>query len=74
MFLTRLGNNAKAIVNGDVTQIDLDPPSGSGLIEARKLLTDVEGIKFIHMTEEDVVRHKLVQRIISAFSKNGNPE
>jgi phosphate starvation-inducible PhoH-like protein len=74
MFLTRLGDNAKAIVNGDVTQIDLDPPSGSGLIEAHKLLASVEGIKFIHMTEEDVVRHKLVQRIINAFSQNGNSE
>lgn len=72
MFLTRLGSNAKAIVNGDITQIDLDPPSRSGLIEAQSILADVGGIKFVYMTEEDVVRHKLVQRIINAFSRNGN--
>ena len=71
MFLTRLGHNAKAIVNGDITQIDLDPPSGSGLIEAQKVLADVEGIAFVYMDQTDVVRHKLVRRIIDAFSKNG---
>ncbi len=72
MFLTRLGDRAKAIVNGDITQIDLDPPSRSGLVEAQRILTGVEGIKFIYMTSEDVVRHALVQRIIDAFAKNGN--
>ena len=72
MFLTRLGNNAKAIVNGDITQIDLDPPSRSGLIEAQNILSGVGGIKFVYMTQEDVVRHKLVQRIISAFARNGD--
>ena len=72
MFLTRLGSNAKAIVNGDITQIDLDPPSRSGLVEAQKILSLVKGIKFVYMTEEDVVRHKLVQRIINAFSRNGS--
>ena len=72
MFLTRLGTNAKAIVNGDITQVDLDPPSGSGLVEAQKLLSTVDGIKFVYMTEEDVVRHRLVQRIIKAFTRNGN--
>lgn len=72
MFLTRLGTNAKAIVNGDVTQVDLDPPSRSGLMEARNLLSSVEGIGFVYLTEEDVVRHKLVQRIINAFTRNGN--
>ena len=72
MFLTRLGDNAKAIVNGDITQIDLDPPSGSGLIEAQNILSNVSGIKFVYMTEEDVVRHKLVQKIINAFSRNGD--
>ena len=72
MFLTRLGDHAKAIVNGDITQIDLDPPSRSGLIEAQGILSNVGGIKFVYMTEEDVVRHKLVQRIINAFSRNGN--
>lgn len=72
MFLTRLGDNAKAIVNGDITQIDLDPPSRSGLVEAQDILSGVGGIKFVYMTEEDVVRHKLVQRIINAFSRNGD--
>lgn len=72
MFLTRLGDRAKAIVNGDITQIDLDPPSRSGLVEAQRILAGVEGIKFIYMTSEDVVRHALVQRIIDAFAKNGN--
>jgi phosphate starvation-inducible protein PhoH and related proteins len=67
MFLTRLGRNAKAVVNGDVTQIDLDPPSRSGLLAADRILRGVEGIAFVHLTQEDVVRHKLVQRIISAF-------
>ena len=74
MFLTRLGNNAKAIVSGDITQVDLHPPSRSGLVEAQKILSDVDGIEFVYMTEEDVVRHKLVQRIISAFSRNGDDD
>jgi phosphate starvation-inducible PhoH-like protein len=72
MFLTRLGANARAIINGDITQIDLEPPSRSGLVEAQKILSSVEGIKFIYLSEEDVVRHRLVQRIIQAFSQNGN--
>ncbi len=67
MFLTRLGRNAKAIVNGDVTQIDLDPPSRSGLLAAQRILSDVEGISFVQLTQDDVVRHRLVQRIINAF-------
>jgi phosphate starvation-inducible PhoH-like protein len=72
MFLTRLGSSAKAIINGDITQIDLDPPSRSGLVEAQNILARVEGIKFIHMTVDDVVRHRLVQRIIDAFAQNGD--
>jgi len=67
MFLTRLGRNAKAIINGDVTQIDLDPPARSGLLAAQRILSDVEGISFVHLTQDDVVRHRLVQRIINAF-------
>jgi len=67
MFLTRLGRNARAIVNGDVTQIDLDPPSRSGLVAAERILRDVEGIGFVHLTQDDVVRHRLVQRILHAF-------
>jgi phosphate starvation-inducible PhoH-like protein len=72
MFLTRLGDRAKAIVNGDITQIDLDPPSRSGLVEAQRILSGVEGIRFIYMTTEDVVRHPLVQRIIDAFARDGD--
>ncbi len=72
MFLTRLGKRAKAIINGDVTQIDLDPPTRSGLVEAERILSGVEGIEFIYMTTEDVVRHRLVQKIIDAFANNGD--
>ncbi len=70
MFLTRLGANAKAIVNGDITQIDLEPPSRSGLVAAQKILASVDGIKFIYLDEADVVRHRLVQQIINAFNRN----
>jgi len=69
MFLTRLGQNAKAIVNGDVTQIDLEPPSRSGLIAAKKILHSVEGIEFVELTKVDIVRHRLVQRIVQAFDE-----
>jgi phosphate starvation-inducible PhoH-like protein len=72
MFLTRLGANAKAMVNGDITQIDLEPPSRSGLVAVQGILSSVEGIKFVYMQEEDVVRHKLVQKIITAFDRSEN--
>ncbi len=71
MFLTRLGVNSKAIVAGDITQIDLTDPSKSGLVAVRNILGSIEGIKFIHFGEEDVVRHRLVKRIIKAFSTGG---
>jgi len=74
MFLTRLGRNAKAVVNGDVTQIDLDPPSRSGLLAAERILKDVEGISFVYLTQDDVVRHRLVQRIINAFDARDRQE
>ncbi|MEJ2068928.1 MAG: PhoH family protein [Syntrophobacterales bacterium] len=67
MFLTRLGFGAKAVITGDVTQIDLPNGVTSGLVEARHLLSEVEGIAFIHFTERDVVRHPLVQDIIRAY-------
>jgi phosphate starvation-inducible PhoH-like protein len=73
MFLTRLGRNAKAIVNGDVTQIDLDPPGRSGLLAAQRILSDIEGIAFVQLTQDDVVRHRLVQRIINAFDARERP-
>lgn len=67
MFLTRLGFGAKAVITGDVTQIDLPAGALSGLVEARDLLKNVEGIAFVHFTERDVVRHPLVQDIIRAY-------
>jgi phosphate starvation-inducible PhoH-like protein len=74
MFLTRLGRNAKAIVNGDVTQVDLDPPSRAGLVAAQKILKNVDGIAFVTLTQDDVVRHRLVQRIINAFDARDRDE
>jgi phosphate starvation-inducible PhoH-like protein len=67
MFLTRLGFGSKAVITGDVTQIDLPAGATSGLVEARDLLRGVEGIAFIHFTDRDVVRHPLVQDIIRAY-------
>lgn len=70
MFLTRLGFNSKAVVTGDITQIDLPPDRVSGLIQVRDILRHVEGIKFIYFNERDVVRHKLVQDIIKAYDQH----
>ena len=67
MFLTRLGQNSKAVITGDITQIDLPNPKKSGLVEAINLLQGVEGIHFCHFEDVDVVRHSLVQRIIRAY-------
>ena len=67
MFVTRLGKNSKMIIAGDITQIDLADNMESGLINARKKLNKVKDIKFIELTKNDVVRHKLVQRIIDAY-------
>jgi phosphate starvation-inducible PhoH-like protein len=69
MFLTRLGYNSKAVITGDVTQIDLPVGQRSGLNEARELLSEVEGIRFCYFTEIDVVRHPLVQEIIKAYDR-----
>jgi phosphate starvation-inducible PhoH-like protein len=67
MFLTRLGYGSKAVVTGDVTQIDLPSGRTSGLVEAMKVVSQVEGIAFIHFDERDVVRHRLVQQIVKAY-------
>ncbi|HEY9127117.1 MAG TPA: PhoH family protein [Acidobacteriaceae bacterium] len=67
MFLTRLGQGSKAVITGDITQIDLPNPKKSGLVEAINLLEGVEGIQFCHFEDVDVVRHSLVQRIIRAY-------
>ena len=69
MFLTRLGMNAKMIVTGDMTQIDLPPSTTSGLIQAMQILKGVKGIGRVEFTKKDIVRHKLVQRIVEAYDK-----
>ena len=69
MFLTRLGFHSKAVVTGDVTQIDLPQDKRSGLVEAARILDGVEGIGFMRFTEADVVRHPLVQEIIRAYER-----
>jgi len=74
MFLTRLGTNAKAVVNGDITQIDLEPPTRSGLLAAERILAGVEGIAFVYLTGDDIVRHRLVQRILHAFDRHDEGE
>src|SRR6201999_2159925 len=74
MFLTRLGNNSKAVITGDLTQIDLPNPNRSGLLEAMRVLDCVEGIKFCHFEDVDVVRHHLVQRIVRAYDSYGRAE
>jgi phosphate starvation-inducible protein PhoH and related proteins len=67
MFLTRMGNNSKAVITGDITQIDLPNPRKSGLLDAINILGGVEGVSFCHFEEGDVVRHPLVQRIVRAY-------
>jgi phosphate starvation-inducible PhoH-like protein len=69
MFLTRLGFNSKAVITGDITQVDLPVDKRSGLIVVREILKDVEGLKFIEFTKNDVIRHPLVQRIINAYER-----
>ena len=69
MFLTRLGMNAKMIVTGDVTQIDLPPTATSGLVQAMRILRDVAGLGRVEFTKKDIVRHKLVQRIVEAYDQ-----
>ncbi len=74
MFLTRMGNNAKAVITGDITQIDLPNPRKSGLVEAMNILQGVDGIRFIRFEDGDVVRHHLVQRIIRAYEGFGRQQ
>ena len=73
MFLTRLGFDSMAVVNGDVTQIDLPRGTRSGLIEARQVLREIEGIEFVDFTDRDVVRHPLVQEIVLAYERRVEP-
>ncbi len=72
MFLTRLGFDSKAVITGDITQSDLPGGKAVGLLQAQEILKDIEGIKFIYFTGEDVVRHELVQKIIEAYQKLNN--
>jgi phosphate starvation-inducible PhoH-like protein len=74
MFLTRIGFGSKAVITGDVTQIDLPAGRRSGLIEAQRVLASVEGIEFIYFTEKDVVRHRLVQLIIKAYEEHAKKD
>ena len=74
MFLTRIGFGSKAVVTGDVTQIDLPRGQKSGLKEAVRVLDNIEGIDFCYFTEKDVVRHKLVQMIVKAYEKHNSSE
>ncbi|MDE7375594.1 MAG: PhoH family protein [Muribaculaceae bacterium] len=69
MFLTRLGMNAKMIITGDITQIDLPRSMGSGLVQALKVLRDVQGIGRVEFGKKDIIRHQLVQRIVEAYEK-----
>jgi len=69
MFLTRLGFGAKAVVTGDITQIDLPAGQTSGVVQALKVLRGVDGVSIVHFTDRDVVRHPLVQRIVKAYER-----
>ena len=70
MFLTRIGFGSKAVVTGDITQVDLPRGAKSGLVEARRILADVRGVAFSIFQTEDVVRHPLVQRIVDAYERH----
>lgn len=72
MFLTRMGNNSKVIITGDITQIDLPDKGNSGLVEAAKILKNIDGIGFIQFSNKDVVRHKLVAKIIKAYERGSD--
>jgi len=71
MFLTRLGFDSRAVITGDITQIDLPQHNSSGLVEVMDILNDIKGISFVTFNEKDVVRHPLVQAIIKAYEKRG---
>lgn len=71
MFLTRLGNNSKMVISGDDTQIDLEKPKRSGILQAIRLLKDIDGICFIRFTREDISRHPIVEKIVAEYEKSG---
>lgn len=70
MFLTRIGLGSKAVITGDLTQIDLPAGRRSGLIEAERIMRGIDGIEFVTFTDRDVVRHRLVQMIIRAYEEH----
>lgn len=72
MFLTRLGNGSQAVVTGDITQIDLPNEKGSGLVKIQEIIENVHSVKFIYLTREDVVRRKLIQKIVEAYERYSN--
>lgn len=72
MFLTRLGNNSKMVISGDQTQIDIDRPSKSGLIQSMRLLKNVEEVSFVKFSGSDICRHPIVEKIVAAYEKDGN--
>lgn len=74
MFLTRLGAQARAVITGDVTQIDLEVGKKSGLLDAERVLKGIRGIKFCYLTNRDVLRHKLVESIINAYERNADKD
>jgi len=74
MFLTRIGANAKAIITGDLTQVDLPRNQRSGLEKASRILRNIDGIGYIELDEEDVVRHRLVKAILKAYTAEGQRE
>ncbi|MEW6456182.1 MAG: PhoH family protein [Acidobacteriota bacterium] len=71
MFLTRIGFNSKAVITGDITQIDIPNPKSSGMLDAIRLLSSIKGIAFIYFNEKDVVRHPLILEIIKSYEKDG---
>ncbi len=70
MFLTRIGEKSKAVITGDITQIDLPDKHTSGLVRVQKILSGIDGIEFVYLTEKDVIRHRLVQSIIKAYERH----
>jgi phosphate starvation-inducible PhoH-like protein len=74
MFLTRLGASSRAVVTGDDTQVDLADPAGSGLLHAQTVLQPIEGIEVVRLSQDDVIRHRLVRDIITAYEQSGHPE
>jgi phosphate starvation-inducible PhoH-like protein len=69
MFLTRMGENSKFAVTGDITQIDLPDPNKSGLVHAREILTGIDGIALVEFSRQDIIRHKLVEKIVNAYEQ-----